>query len=318
MIPPGYALRVNVLEQCQYRCPYCLPGSVSPYTPNSHRLTPAEYGRLVPLFVRAGVQKVRFTGGEPLLREDLPDIVRAFRSGLPEGELAVTTNGEYLPKRVDALVAAGLDRATVHVDSLRPERYRVLMGEADVAVVLEGILETRARLREVKLNVVVQRGRNDDELTDFLDWSQRHGIQVRFIELMNTGSARAYVQEAFFSGREIVARISEQETVEPVPRASPSDSAALYRTGRGILFGVIASDTEPFCAACNRLRLTPDGKLRGCLYQSGGVALGAALRAGADDAALERMLTLGLRNKRSHHPSVGLDRVPFSMSESGG
>ncbi|MGA9522315.1 MAG: radical SAM protein [Myxococcaceae bacterium] len=318
MVPPGYALRVNVLEQCQYRCLYCLPGSVSPYTPNKSRLTPPEYARLAPLFVRAGVRKVRFTGGEPLLREDLPDIVRAFRTALPVGELAVTTNGEHLPKMLDALVEAGLDRATVHVDSLRPDRYRTLMGDGDVGAVLEGLLEARTRLREVKLNVVVQRGGNDDELTDFLDWSLRHGIQVRFIELMNTGSARDYVQVSFFSGRDIVARIAERESVEPLPRASLADPAALYRTRRGIVFGVIASDTEPFCASCNRLRLTPDGKLRGCLYQSGGVALGSALRAGAEDAELERMLALGIRNKRSHHPSVAAERVPFSMSESGG
>ncbi len=192
------------------------------------------------------------------------------------------------------------------------------MGDADLHAVLEGVLAARHRLKQVKLNVVVQRGRNDDELTDFLDWSARHEVQVRFIELMNTGSARDYVQSAFFTGREIVERIAEREPVEPIPRAGPTDPAALYRTGRGIVFGVIASDTEPFCASCNRLRLTPDGKLRGCLYQSGGVALGDALRAGAEEGELEQLIRLGIQGKRSHHPSVAADRRPFSMSESGG
>jgi cyclic pyranopterin phosphate synthase len=192
------------------------------------------------------------------------------------------------------------------------------MGEGHLGSVLDGISEARARLREVKVNVVVQKGRNDDELTEFLDWSRTRGVEVRFIELMNTGSAVEYTRSAFISGKEIVARISRTDPVEPLPRRARSDPAALFRTKSGVVFGLIASDTEPFCGDCNRLRLTPDGRLRGCLYQNGGVALGAAMRAGADDGELKRLLSLGIGSKRSHHPSTSMERLPFSMSESGG
>jgi cyclic pyranopterin phosphate synthase len=313
-----YTLRVNIQEQCQYRCPYCLPGSVSPYTPNAQRLTPAEYARLARLFAGFGVRKVRFTGGEPLLRPDVVEVVRAFRNGMPGADLAVTTNGQYLSRRLEALVAAGLRRATVHVDSLRPERYRALMGNADVEEILASVLAARERLSEVKLNTVIQRGRNDDEVHDFLDWSRKTGVQVRFIELMNTGSAVDYTRSAFFSGREILARVRESEPVEPIPRKAPSDPAALFRTASGLVFGVIASDTEPFCATCDRLRLTPEGRLRGCLYQSGGVELGAALRAGVCDSIVSMLMASAIRRKRSHHPELGEQRTAFSMSEAGG
>jgi cyclic pyranopterin phosphate synthase len=141
---------------------------------------------------------------------------------------------------------------------------------------------------------------------------------VRFIELMNTGSAVDYTRSVFISGREVVQTIARTHGAEALPRRDPADPAALYRTGDGVVFGMIASDTEPFCGACNRLRLTPDGRLRGCLYQGGGVALGAAMRSGADDAALWALLSLGIREKRSHHPSTSLERKPFSMSEAGG
>lgn len=313
----GYVLRVNVLEQCQYRCPYCLPGAVSPYTPNARRLSPQQYERLGRVFLAFGIRKVRFTGGEPLLREDLPEIVSAFREAMPGAELAVTTNGEHLAARLEALIAAGLCRATVHIDSLNPARYRALMGEGDLAAILQTVLHARTVLEDVKVNAVIQRGANDDEIPAFLEWSRRTGVQVRFIELMNTGSAVLYTRKAFCSGAEIVERAGAQGEVRSLPRKSPSDPAALFSVG-GVVFGVIASDTQPFCADCNRLRLTPRGQLRGCLYQPGGIELGQAMRDGASDDALAQLVRLGISNKRSHHPDVAADRAPFSMSEAGG
>jgi cyclic pyranopterin phosphate synthase len=308
-------LRVSLLQQCQYDCAYCRPGSVSSATPNREHLTAAELGRLAPLFGEVGVTRVRFTGGEPLLRADLCEVVAAFRSALPDATLALTTNGQRLSGKLSALVAAGLQRATVHVDSLDPARYRALMGEGDVGEVLATVLDARSVLEEVKLNVVVQKGKNDDELGAFLDWSARHRVQVRFIELMNTGSAVAYTQQTFFSGRRILERVGP---VTRLPRRAPSDPAALYRTAAGVTFGVIASDTEPFCAACNRLRLTSGGLLRGCLYQSGGIPLGAAVKCGASQAQLRFMIGAALAAKRSHHPVAAVERVPFSMADAGG
>jgi len=306
----GLTLRVSVLDRCQHRCAYCLPGSVSPFLAPSHWLSVDDYRRIARAFVARGVDKVRFTGGEPLLRRELPEIVAAFRDGIPGSDLAVTTNGLLLTDRLDALVVAGLRRATIHVDSLRPDRYRALMGPGDVGAVLAGALAARRRLAEVKLNVVVQRDRNDDEVGDFLAWSRANAIEVRFIELMST-STNAYTKRAFVSGREIVARA----TATPLPRARPSDPAARYESADGVVFGVIASDTEPFCGDCVRMRLTADGRLRGCLYQSSGASLRDAL--GSDDA-LAAEIARGVAAKRSHHPGTGSAREEFSMAETGG
>jgi cyclic pyranopterin phosphate synthase len=315
----AYSLRVSVLDACNLRCTYCAPGALAAPMSSSRWLSPAEHARLAPSFAAVPVKKVRFTGGEPLLRADLEAVVAAWRAALPSADLALTTNATRLVARVDALRSVGLDRVTVHLDTLREERYGALMGEASsVAQVLRALDVARARFAEVKLNVVVQRGRNDDELLDFVRWSRGSGAQVRFIELMRTGSADDVVDDAFFAGRDVVARLHAR----PLARRDASDPAALFAAdvdGVDVVFGVIASDTEPFCGACDRLRLTADGRLRGCLYESGGVALGAALRQGVDDDALRALVQRGVRGKRSFHPlATGVARVPFSMADVGG
>lgn len=313
----SWTLRVSVLDRCQYRCAYCRPGTVTPYLDQDERLTADDYAALAPLFAARGVTKVRFTGGEPLLRKDLPAVVRAFQRGAPQATLALTTNGQHLSEHLPALVEAGLTRATIHVDSLRPERYRALMGEGDVARVLEATLAARDVLEEVKLNVVVQRGHNDDELGDFLAWSRTTGVEVRFIELMNTGSAVDYTRAVFMTGEAIAQALAASDGAVPVPRRDPSAPAARFRTADGLEFGIIASDTQPFCADCNRMRLSADGRLLGCLYESGGLDLREALTAG-DREALATRLAEGFAGKRSHHPSVDVDRTPFSMAQTGG
>lgn len=315
--PGPLTLRVSVLDRCQYACPYCRPGAIDPFFGREELLCGSAYARLAPAFVRAGVTKVRFTGGEPLLRPDLASIVAAFRAASPTLDLALTTNGQLLPRRLGALVDAGLDRATVHVDSLRPDRYRALMSDADVGAVLDGALTAASALREVKINTVVQRGKNDDELLDFLALSACHGVEVRFIELMNTGSAVDYTREVFVSGREIVESIRRARGATAVPRRHAADPAALYRTDDGLVFGVIASDTESFCASCNRLRLTADGDLRGCLYQDRGVDLRRAAASG-DASAIDDAIRAATLSKRSFHPSVAPRRLLFSMARTGG
>ena len=313
-------LRVSLLAQCQYDCGYCRPGSVAAPSPSSNWLSALDYGRVARLFGELGVHKVRFTGGEPLLRPDLLEVVRAFRSALPERELALTTNGQHLPRLLGALAEAGLSRATVHVDSLRQHRYADLMGPGVVSAVLAGVLEAKERLHGVKLNVVVQRGKNDDELLDFLAWSRATGVQVRFIELMNTGSAVDYTRQVFIAGHEVLARIGQSLSMRPIGRREEADPASLYETEDGVVFGIIASDTAPFCSACDRLRLTADGRMRGCLYESGGVPLGSALKTGAGDDELRAMMRLGLSAKRSHHPLQPVPTAPiaFSMADTGG
>ncbi|MBI2392339.1 MAG: radical SAM protein [Deltaproteobacteria bacterium] len=310
-------LRLSVIDRCPHRCGYCRPGLLTPFVDRGSWLSPADYARLAPVFAELGVEKVRFTGGEPLLRTDLEDVLSAVRVGLPRADLAVTTNGLLLSTRLRALARAGLSRATVHVDTLDPSRYRTLMGEGDVARVLDGVLDAREVLAEVKLNVVVQRGRNDDELLEFLEWSRVHRVEVRFIELMNTGSAIAYARESFVSGREIVTAVRARVGARPLIRLRPSDPASRFVTDHGVVFGVIASDTEPFCDACNRLRLTVDGRLRGCLYEGAGVPLREAARTSGFEQ-LSALVRDAVAHKRSHHPSRGRRLTLFSMSERGG
>ncbi len=328
-----YALRVSVLEQCQLDCSYCRPGSVMSPSTQASWLSPSEHAKLAPHFFARGVQKVRFTGGEPTLRRDLVDVIAAWSDAAadrtdpthPRADVsfALTTNGLRLQPLLPSLKRAGLDGVTLHLDTLRADRVRHLMGDgADVDVVFAAADAAKDAGLAVKWNVVVQKGRNDDELGAILDESARRGIEVRFIELMNTGSARGYVAESFFAGKDIVDVVRRARGVRPLPRRHASDPAALYVDDSGVVFGVIASDTEPFCADCDRLRLSADGRLRGCLYQPGGLSLGNALRAGADPAAVDALvgtlIDAGLDDKRSHHPSALVERRAFSMADVGG
>ncbi|MDP1822312.1 MAG: radical SAM protein [Archangium sp.] len=309
----SFTLRVNVGEQCQYDCGYCRPGLVRAPTGAAKRVQPTEYARLARLFGSLGVKKVRFTGGEPLLRPDFREVVAAFHGALPGATLALTTNGQRLEALLDA-PPPGLGAVTVHVDSLQPERYRRLMGEGDVRAVLASVVRARELGFATKLNVVVQRGLNDDELPDFLAWSRRADIEVRFIELMNTGSASEFTRAHFFSGAEVVSRLGATQ----LGRKSAADPACLFRAADGTVFGLIASDTAPFCADCARLRLSADGRLRGCLYEPEGAPLIGLLREGASDAMLGALMKRNVAAKQSHHPSLALPRGQFSMADLGG
>jgi cyclic pyranopterin phosphate synthase len=312
----AYALRVSVLDACNLRCGYCAPGALQAPMPARRWLSAGEHAVVAAAFAGVAVRKVRFTGGEPTLRPDLVDVVATWRQAMPTAEVAMTTNGLKLTAIGASLVRAGLERVTVHVDTLRASRHQMLMGggDGDLARVLDGISHMQGLGVPVKLNVVVQRGKNDDELRDFLAFSRRTSVPVRFIELMRTGSANDVVDDALVTGAAIVAAVSGVR----VDRAHVADPAACFVSDDGVAFGVIASDSESFCDACDRLRLTADGRLRGCLYESGGVDVGGAVRAGHHPSMLAAMITNAIDAKRSLHPSVPGVHVPFSMAEIGG
>lgn len=318
---PGssFSLRVSVLEQCQYNCPYCLPGTVRPYTHRPSWLTGAEYRDIAKMLSHFPVTKVRFTGGEPLIRPNLPDIIRAFRDELPGATLAITTNGQLLEQKWQALVQSGVSRLNVHIDSLNSQKYRKVMGNGDVDKIVALVLQLRPHFEEVKINLVLQKGINDDELCDFLLFSARHKIEVRFIELMDTGSAADYVKSTFLEGADAVRIIERTYAVTPAPRKHVSDAASLYNVpDLGISFGLIASDTQPFCDNCNRIRLTAQGELRGCLYEPRGLPLGALLREGNSISQLLDRVNNAVLGKRSFHPLTAREKYSFSMAEIGG
>jgi len=315
----SYSLRVSVLENCQYRCSYCLPGSVKPFAHKPNWLKPGDYTSISRALSSFPIHKVRFTGGEPLLRPDLCEVVSAFRESLPFAKLSLTTNAQHLHRAADRLLASGISSINVHIDTLDSSKYRHVMGNGDLDAIIPFLFEIRPRLDELKINVVLQNGVNDDELHSFIEFSYQHGIEVRFIELMNTGSARDYVAKHFLSGKDALAILRQRYQLREIPRRHRSDPAALFEIpDLGIRFGLIASDTQPFCSACDRLRLTAEGVLKGCLYAPSGVPLATLLQSGASSDQMKKGIEQAIAGKKSFHPLVAGSEHTFSMAEIGG
>jgi GTP 3',8-cyclase len=291
---PLGSLRVSVTDRCNLRCRYCMPEEEYVWLPRTSLLTFEEIARLTRVFTDLGVTKVRLTGGEPLLRHDLPTLVRLLRENLGVRDLALTTNGVLLAKHAGAMRAAGLARVTVSLDTLRPERMQEFARSAHHGDVLAGIAAARAAgFERVKLNTVVVRGFNDDEIADLIEFAKSHAAEVRFIEYMDVGGATHWTAEQVVSQRELLERLAARYgPVTPVPDAADARAPAeRFRLPDGTTFGVIASVTAPFCASCDRSRLTADGTWFLCLYAERGVDLREPLRAGASDADLRALIT---------------------------
>jgi GTP 3',8-cyclase len=284
---PLGSLRVSVTDRCNLRCRYCMPEEDYVWLPRRSILTFEEIDRLVRVFTGLGVAKVRLTGGEPLLRHELSELVRLLARNGAITDLALTTNGLLLARNAAALRDAGLGRLTVSLDTLRPERMLEFARSARHAEVLEGIAAAGAAgFWRIKLNTVVIRGYNDDELADLIEFARAHDAEVRFIEYMDVGGATHWSMDQVVSEREIVERLARRYgRVEPLPEhgAAPAERFALPD---GTTFGVIASTTAPFCRACDRSRLTADGTWFLCLYAADGVDLREPLRLGASDEEL--------------------------------
>jgi len=290
---PLGSLRISVTDRCNLRCRYCMPEQEYVWLPKESILTFEEIARLTRVFVSLGVTKLRLTGGEPLLRHDLPAL-SAMLAGIPAvQDLAMTTNGLLLAKHAEALRGAGLQRVTVSLDTLRPERMRDLARSDRHADVLAGIAAARAAgFAPIKLNTVVIRGVNDDELADLIEFASSQDAEVRFIEYMDVGGATGWSAEQVVSQREMLEILTRRYgPIAPVSSAdNPAAPAERFRLPDGTTFGIIASTTAPFCRSCDRSRLTADGTWFLCLYAARGVDLREPLRGGASDEALTALI----------------------------
>jgi GTP 3',8-cyclase len=285
-------LRISVTDRCNFRCVYCMPKEVFgrdyPFLPRAELLTFEEIERLAGTFAGLGVEKIRITGGEPLLRRDLETLVEML-AAIPGVDLTLTTNGALLARKAQALKDAGLDRITVSLDSLDDETFRT-MNDVDFPVerVLAGIdAALAAGLAPVKVNVVVKRGVNEDGILPMARAFRGTGVVLRFIEYMDVGHTNGWRLDDVVPAQEIVAAIDAEHPLEPLEAQYRGEVANRwrYRDGSGEI-GVIASVTQPFCGDCTRARLSAEGKLHTCLFATAGHDLRALVRGGASDAEL--------------------------------
>ena len=287
-------LRLSVTDRCNLRCAYCMPEEEYVWLPREDILSFEEAARLVEVFADLGVDKVRLTGGEPLLRNGLERLVALLAANPRLRDLAMTTNGILLAERADALRAAGLHRVTVSLDTLQPERFRALTRRDALPQVLEGIAAVgRAGLSGLKLDTVVMRGTNDDEIPALIEYARGAGAEIRFIEYMDVGGATHWSMERVVSRAEMLTLLAQRYgAIEPI-REESSAPADRFRLPDGYVFGIIASTTAPFCASCDRSRLTADGIWYLCLYATRGVDLRKALRSGATRGELAALIRSG-------------------------
>jgi cyclic pyranopterin phosphate synthase len=280
-------LRVSVTDRCNLRCAYCMPEEPD-WFPKSEILSFEEIERLVRVAAAGGVRKLRITGGEPLVRRELPRLIARLTAVPGIDDVSLTTNGVLLAPLARDLAAAGLRRINVSLDSLDPARFVELTGRDRLADVLRGLdAAAAAGLAPIKLNAVLLAGINDDEAVALAGFGRERGIEVRFIEMMPLGNDHAWSRERVITGDSVRRRISAVWPILPDPAADPHAPAARWRYADGSgSVGFIDSVTAPFCGTCGRIRLTSDGKLRVCLYDDREVDLKRLLRAGAPDAEI--------------------------------
>jgi cyclic pyranopterin phosphate synthase len=304
-------LRISVTDRCNFRCTYCMPKDVFdanyPFLPHAEVLTFEEITRLARVFHRHGIRKIRLTGGEPLLRRGIEDLVAMLANALPDVDLTLTTNGSALRQKAKALHAAGLRRVTVSLDSLDDETFRA-MNDADfpVASVLAAIDAAAAEgLSPVKINMVVKRGTNDHHVVDMARRFKGTGHVVRFIEFMDVGATNGWRMDDVVPSAEIVRRINEAFACEPVNPNHFGEVAKRwrYRDGSGE-FGIISSVTQAFCSSCNRARLSTDGSLYTCLFAREGFDLKSLLRGGAPDEELFRAIAAIWQHREDRYSEI--------------
>jgi cyclic pyranopterin phosphate synthase len=314
-------LRVSVTDRCNFRCSYCMPAEGLAWLPKDEILTFEELTRLLSIFVGLGVRSIKVTGGEPLVRADLPTLVRMFREVGPELDMSLTTNGVLLDTLAAPLAEAGIDRATVSCDSLLRHRFKEMTRRDGLEKVLAGLKAAEAAgLTPIKINVVVIGGTNDDEVVDFARWSRETGYEVRFIEYMPLDAQRAWERAKVVPAARILETIDATYALAAATHGAEPATSYTFADGEPGGIGVIAAVTEPFCDTCNRLRLTAEGQVRSCLFALEETDLRGPMREGASDDELAALIRSDVWRKWSGHR---IDHADFvqparSMSMIGG
>ena len=286
-------LRISVTDRCNYRCTYCMPLDEYVWIDRSEILSFEEITRLSRLFAGLGIEKIRITGGEPLVRKDLHRLI-GMLSGI-EGvrDLCLTTNASLLSEQIGNLAAAGLKRINVSIDTLVAEKFKQITKRGNLDKVIEGLFAAKALgLHPIKINAVIERGLNDDDIIPLVEFAREHDFSMRFIEYMDVGNANNWISEKIVSKKEILATINALYPLREVGRDNGTAPAVDYEFTDGVGdVGVIASVTEPFCSSCTRARLTADGKLVTCLFSDQGHDLKSLMRNGATDEQLIEVIS---------------------------
>jgi cyclic pyranopterin phosphate synthase len=282
---PMLDLRISVTDRCNFRCTYCMPFDEYTWIERNQVLSFEEIERIARLFLDFGIQKVRLTGGEPLVRKDLDQLIARLSRIERLADISLTTNGALLDEQASKLYAAGLRRINVSIDTLRPDRFMALTKRGNLDDVLRGLFAAKkAGFSPIKINAVIIRGTNDDEIIDLVEFSRQNSFEMRFIEYMDVGNVNAWSLEKTVTKKEILEAVHSRFPVREVGRANGSAPAVDYEflDGMGEI-GIIGSVTEPFCSSCTRIRLTADGKLVTCLFAESGFDLKNLIRSGASD-----------------------------------
>lgn len=299
-------LRVSLTDRCNFRCFYCLPHGEPPIAPKEQMLSYEEIDYVCEIFVSLGIEKLRLTGGEPMLRRDIETIIKKLSRLKSSGlrDLALTTNGYYLPERAQSLKDAGLDRVTISLDSLKRDVFKRMTGVDVLDKVLAGIAAAKeARLEPIKINAVIVRGHNEDEVADFAAFAREYDVKMRFIEFMPLDSGHEWSQADVVSGKEIRDRISERFPLARVEVARGSETSSRYRFADGVPgeIGIIAPVTEAFCGACSRIRLTADGQIRTCLFSTVEHSLRDVVRGGSSrDEIIDYIHSVVMKKEPRH------------------
>ena len=312
-------LRLSVTDRCNLRCSYCMPEAEYVWLPREDILHFEELSTLVDVFARAGVNRVRLTGGEPLLRRNLDELIAMIVRKPSIHDVALTTNGVMLAEQASALRGAGLHRITVSLDTLQPDRFRALTRFDALPQVLAGLDAAVGEFGTLKIDSVIIRGTNDDELVPLLEYARRLGAEIRFIEYMDVGGATLWSRERVVSRQDILTTLGREYGPIAAIVETSSAPADRFRLPDGTVFGVISSTTDPFCRSCDRSRLTADGLWYRCLYATTGADLRTPLRGGASPEALLELITSGwtTRGDRGAEERLALrDRSPLVPASS--